>query len=92
MSPASARAGANTPLTVADTTESCEALTGLPPHLWRRALVELSVPHARVGRRTLCLAADWLAAVQRRSGVEPSGAERTEAEIVQLAARGRGRR
>jgi hypothetical protein len=61
-------AAAVVPLTISDRT--CEAATGLAPRPWKRALVSLGVPHRYVGRRTLCTAVDWVAAISRSTGAE----------------------
>ena len=59
---------ATVPVTISD--RSCLAATGLAPRPWVRALVTLQVPHARVGRRVLCSAIAWAAAVDRAAGID----------------------
>lgn len=53
-------------ITISDLT--CLAACGYEPRAWRAVLVELRVPHAKIGRRTVCRASDWLDAVDRVSG------------------------
>lgn len=55
---------------VSITDRTCLTETGLTPRAWRRALDELRVPHAKVGRRTVCTARAWTDAIERASGVE----------------------
>jgi hypothetical protein len=76
------------PVSISD--RNCLEATGLAPRAWRRALVELNIPHARVGRRTVCTVGAWLAAIERASGAasRPASAH-TRVEIVALAATGK---
>ncbi len=67
------------------TDRTCFELTGFEARSWKLALVDLAVPHGRVGRRTICRAADWDAAVARRTGAAPSAYD--EGAIIELAAR-----
>jgi hypothetical protein len=60
--------GVALPVTISD--QTCKAAAGLEPKTWKRRLVEWRVPHGRVGRRTVCLAEDWTAAVARAIGRE----------------------
>ena len=57
------------PLSITD--RNCDALTGLAPRAWRKALVSMQVPHTKAGRRTICRADDWLAAISLRAGAGP---------------------
>ena len=57
------------PLSITD--RNCDALTGLAPRAWRKALVSMQVPHTKAGRRTICRADDWLAAISRQAGAGP---------------------
>jgi hypothetical protein len=50
------------------TSDNCKPLTGFDRRPWLRALVQLRVPHCRIGRRTVCTASDWLAAIDRATG------------------------
>jgi hypothetical protein len=67
------------PLSITDRT--CEVLTGFGPRPWRLALVELGVPHCRVGRRTVCAADAWLAAIAHASGAAASTTDGAPAAI-----------
>jgi hypothetical protein len=58
-----------TPLSVTD--RNCDALTGLAPRGWRKALVVMQVPHTKIGRKTICRSDDWLAVISRQAGVGP---------------------
>jgi hypothetical protein len=60
---------ASTPLSITD--RNCDALTGLAPRGWRKALVAMQVPHTKVGRKTVCRSDDWLAAISRQAGAGP---------------------
>jgi hypothetical protein len=57
------------PLSITD--RNCDALTGLAPRGWRKALVTMQVPHTKVGRKTICRADDWLASISRQAGAGP---------------------
>lgn len=82
--------GTVAPATITDRT--CRVVTGLDARPWRRALVELDVPHVRVGRRTVCSAAAWLAAIDRASGTPVRATTApTRGEIIALAAGRRAR-
>jgi hypothetical protein len=73
-----------TPVTISD--RSSRELTGLEPRAWRRALVDLAVPHVRIGRRTICTATAWTAAIDRASGATAAPApSHSRAELVALA-------
>jgi hypothetical protein len=80
---------ASPPLTITDRT--CDTETGFERRSWKRALVELGVPHAKVGRHIVCRADDWLAALDRRTGAAHPPAL-TDTEVIELAARKRGAR
>lgn len=59
---------------------------------WKEALHQLGVPHTKIGRRTLCLVADWTAAIETRC--KPAAAPAVPAwagELLATARRG-GRR
>jgi excisionase family DNA binding protein len=58
-----------TPLSITDRT--CDALAGLAPRGWRKALVAMQVPHAKVGGKTICRSDDWLAAISHQAGAGP---------------------
>jgi len=58
-----------TPLSITD--QNCDAVTGLAPRAWRKALVAMQVHRAKVGRKTICRSDDWLAAISRRAGTAP---------------------
>jgi hypothetical protein len=64
-----AKSDAITPLSITD--RNCDALTGFAPRAWRKALVSMQVPHTKVGRKTICRADDWLAAISHRAGAGP---------------------
>lgn len=68
------------PVTISD--RSCAALTGLSARAWRTALRTLAVPHAKIGRRLVCTAASWRAAVDRRAGVSGELEPFDEAALV----------
>ena len=53
------------------TERNCDALTGLSPSAWRKALVAMQVPHAKVGRKTICRSDDWLSAISLRAEAGP---------------------
>jgi hypothetical protein len=57
---------------------NCEALTGLSPRAWRKALDELMVSTTRMGRRRHCTVAAWIAALEAAS----SGRPWTEADTL----------
>jgi hypothetical protein len=66
------------PLTITDRT--CLEICGLEARPWKRALVELRVPYARLGHRTIARGDDWLAAIDGRSGRDAP--VRSDDEIV----------
>lgn len=76
------------PVSISDATAL--ATTGLTPRQWRAALRTLGVPHAKVGRRTVCSAAAWVEAIARASGVATDSAPAPwdEDEAVRRIARG----
>ena len=76
------------PVTISDAT--APATTGLTPRQWRAALRTLGVPHTKIGRRTVCRADAWLAAIDRASGVaaEHASAPWDEQATIVAAARG----
>lgn len=76
------------PVTISD--DQALATTGLTPRQFRAALRELGVPHAKIGRRTVCRVDAWLAAVDKLAGAtprRPSVPWDEEAAIQRAAAR-----
>jgi hypothetical protein len=61
---------------------NCEALTGLSPRAWRKALDELRVSTTRMGRRRHCTVAAWIAALEAASQPASSGRPWTEADTL----------
>lgn len=78
MSTWAAVSDVNGPRALSITDRNCDALTGLAPRGWRKALISMQVPHTRVGRRTICRADDWLAAISRQAGRGPLVAPEVE--------------
>jgi hypothetical protein len=70
------------------TDQTCHAQCGLARRSWLRALVKLGVPHAHVGRRTVCLASDWVAAIGRQTGSTLKHEALTDAEVIARATGG----
>jgi hypothetical protein len=69
------------------------AVVGLSARQFRAFLVAQSVPHAKVGRRTVARLEDVLAVIDRLSGraAPASRIPWSEAEVIELAARGGSR-
>jgi hypothetical protein len=77
------------PVTLTD--QTCRPATGFARRSWLRALVALNVPHARVGRRVVCRADDWAAAISRAAGAVPQPAALDDDAIVAAASRRGGK-
>lgn len=76
------------PITISDVT--CLAVLGMEPRFFRRFVVEHSVPHVKLHRRTIAKVADILSAFDRLAGIAPATSAESgwSAESVVAAACG----